>query len=117
MLLGFSYVLVLSGLVDFLSVSKITLLACWPFAPRSPFYTSRIGLVSRHKTYPSLQWETHKTASCSTSRPTPALGKSVDRLFLFRSCYRYDLKTRLRKQGFFPGDFTPAGGGRFGCGY
>ena len=48
---------------------------------------------------------------------TPALGKSVYCLFLFRSRDRYDLKTRLRKQGFFPGDFTPAGGSRFGCGY
>jgi hypothetical protein len=48
---------------------------------------------------------------------TPALGKSIDGLFLFRSRYRYDLKTRLRKQGFFPGDFTPAGGSRFGCGH
>ena len=48
---------------------------------------------------------------------TPALGKSIDRLFLFRSRDRYDLKTRLRKQGFFLGDFTPAGGSRFGCGY
>ena len=48
---------------------------------------------------------------------TPALGKSIDGLFLFRSRDRYDLKTRLRKQGFFPGDFTPAGGSRFGCGY
>ena len=48
---------------------------------------------------------------------TPALGKSIDRLFLFRSRDRYDLKTRLRKQGFFPGDFTRAGGSRFGCGY
>jgi hypothetical protein len=48
---------------------------------------------------------------------TPPLGKSVDRLFLFRSRYHYDLKTQLRKQGFFPGDLTPAGGSRFGCGY
>ena len=48
---------------------------------------------------------------------TPALGKSIDRLFLFRSRDRYDLKTRLRQQGFFFGDFTPAGGSRFGCGY
>jgi hypothetical protein len=64
MLLGFSYVLVLSELLDFLAVSKITLLVGWPSAPPSPFYTSRIGLVSRHKTYPSLEWETRKTASC-----------------------------------------------------
>src|SRR6476469_9782717 len=48
---------------------------------------------------------------------TPALGKSIDRPFLFRSRDRYDLKTRLRKQGFFPGDFTPAGGSRVGCRY
>ena len=48
---------------------------------------------------------------------TPALGKSIDRRFLLRSRDRYDLKTRLCKQGFFPGDFTPAGGSRFGCGY
>ena len=47
---------------------------------------------------------------------TPALGKSVDRRFLLRRGDRYDLKTRLRKQGFFPGDFTPAGGSRVGCG-
>jgi hypothetical protein len=50
-------------------------------------------------------------------RRTPALGKSVDRLFLFRSRNGYYLETRLRKQGFFPGDFTRAGGSRFGCGY
>src|ERR1700758_3063488 len=48
---------------------------------------------------------------------TPALGKSLYCLFLFRSRDRYDLKTRLRKQGFFSGDFTRAGGSRFGCGY
>src|SRR5262249_57739012 len=48
---------------------------------------------------------------------TPALGKSVDRLFLLRSRDRYELKIRFRKQGFFPGDFTRAGGSRFGCRY
>ena len=48
---------------------------------------------------------------------TSALGKAIDRLFLFWSRDRYDLKTRLRKQGFFSGDFTPAGGSRCGCGY
>ena len=48
---------------------------------------------------------------------TPALGKSLDRRFLLRSRGRYDLKARLRKQGFFPGDFTPAGGSRVGCGH
>src|SRR6185503_17065915 len=47
---------------------------------------------------------------------TPALGKSLDRLFLLRSRHRYDLKTRLRKQGFFSGNFTRAGGSRFGYG-
>src|SRR4030095_3927686 len=48
---------------------------------------------------------------------TPALGKSLYCLLLFRSRDRYDLKTRLGKPGLFPGDFTPAGGNRFGCGY
>ena len=48
---------------------------------------------------------------------TPPLGKSLYCLLLLRRRDRYDLETRLRKQGFFPGDFTPASGSRFGCGY
>lgn len=48
---------------------------------------------------------------------TPALSKPVYCLFLFRSRGRYDFKSRLRKQGFFPGDFISAGCSRFGCGH
>ena len=48
---------------------------------------------------------------------TPALGKSIDRLLLLGVRDRYDPKTRLREQGLFPGDFTPAGASSLACGY
>src|SRR5262245_38243957 len=118
-LVGFSYVLVLSGLVDFLAV-----LHRWLAGPLSSdgildgilvgvevllFADIKLILRCSGKHVEQLPVEHHGR--------TPALGKSVDRLFLLRSRDRYDLKTRLRKQGFFPGDFTRAGGSRFGCGY
>ena len=48
---------------------------------------------------------------------TPALGKSIDRLLLLGVRDRYDLKTRLREQSLFPGDFTSGGASRLACGY
>src|SRR5215510_3200508 len=119
MLLDFSYVLILSGLVVFLAVSHR-----WLAGPLSSdgildgilvgvevllFADVKLILRCSGKHVEQLIVERHGR--------TPALGKSLDRFFLLRSRDRYDLKTRLRKQGFFPGDLTRAGGSRFGCGY
>src|SRR5215475_5156826 len=121
MLLGFSYVLVLNRVVDLLVLSR---LHRWLAGPLSSDGILD-GILVRVEVllFPDVKLILRRSGKHVKQLPvvhhsrTPALGKSLDRLFLLRSGGRYDLKTRLRKQGFFPGDFTPAGGSRCGCGY
>jgi hypothetical protein len=118
MLLGFSYVLVLSELIDFLVVFRLhTRWFATLLSRDGLLILVELGLFPNVKLILLCSGKHVKQLLVERHGRTPALGKSIDRLFLFRSRGRYDLKTRLRKQGFFPGDFTPAGGSSFGCGY
>src|SRR4029077_3140885 len=102
MLLVFSYVLVLVAWLIF-----------WVYSKLHPRWLA--GLLSRDGLlilvelglFPDVDLILRRSGKHVIQLPfvfhgrTPALGKSIDRLFLFRSRDRYDLKTRLRKQGFF----------------
>src|SRR6476659_5596575 len=93
-------------------------LPCWLtglLRPDRLFIPLELGLFPDIKLI--LRWSGKHVKQLLVERHgrTPALGKSIDRPFLFRSRDRYDLKTRLCKQGFFPGDFTPPAGSRVEC--
>src|ERR1700752_1229286 len=116
MLLSFSYVLILSGLVFSWLYRR---LPCWLaglLRRDRLFIPVELGLFPDIKLIFRCSGKHVKQLLVERHGRTPARSKSVDCLFLFRSRDRYDLKTRLRKQGFFSGDFTRAGGSRFGCG-